>query len=119
LAAGSRLFRREHTTCCGSGSLDALSVYLSLPMFPRRVLSCVPPEVARSLLGRLHVRDRGAPTFFAIEFAPADRRLRLAEALLSIATEDSTYVAALKAGALQAMAMDYRSGIRPIIRTPN
>src|SRR5215510_10249491 len=40
-------------------------------------------------------------------------RLRLAEAMLSIATEDSTDVAALKDGALQAMAMDYRSGIRP------
>jgi hypothetical protein len=39
-------------------------------------------------------------------------RLRLAKAMLSIATEDSTDVAALKAGALQAMAMDYRSGIR-------
>ena len=36
-------------------------------------------------------------------------RMRLAEAILSIATEDSTDVAALKAGALQAMAMDYRS----------
>jgi len=46
-------------------------------------------------------------------------RLRLAEALLSIATEDSTDVAALKAGALQAMAMDYRSGPRPIARNPN
>jgi len=40
-------------------------------------------------------------------------RLRLAEAMLSIATEGSTDVAALKAGALQAMALDYRSGIRP------
>jgi len=40
-------------------------------------------------------------------------RLRLAEALLSIATEGSMDVAALKAGALQAMALDYRSGIRP------
>ena len=46
-------------------------------------------------------------------------RLRLAEALLSVATEDSTDVAALTAGALQAMAMDYRSGIRPIVRIPN
>ena len=45
-------------------------------------------------------------------------RLRLAEALLSVATEDSTDVAALTAGALQAMAMDYRSGIRPIARNP-
>lgn len=40
-------------------------------------------------------------------------RLRLAEALLSVATEDSTDVTVLKNGALQAMALDYRSGIRP------
>jgi hypothetical protein len=39
-------------------------------------------------------------------------RLKLAVAVLSVATEDSTDVAALKAGALGAMAMDYRSGIR-------
>ena len=43
-------------------------------------------------------------------------RLKLAGALLSVATDGSTDVAALKAGALQAMAMDYQSGIRP--RTP-
>ena len=42
-------------------------------------------------------------------------RLRLAEAMLSVAREDSTDVAALKAGALQAMAMEYRSGIPPTI----
>jgi hypothetical protein len=36
--------------------------------------------------------------------------------MLSVATDGSTDEAALKAGALQAMAMDYRSGIRP--RTP-
>jgi len=46
-------------------------------------------------------------------------RLRLAEAILSVTTEDSMDVAALKAGALQAMAMDYRSGIRPAVRDPN
>ena len=46
-------------------------------------------------------------------------RLRLAEAMLSVTTEDSTDVAALKAGALQAMAMDYRSGIPPAVRNPN
>ena len=46
-------------------------------------------------------------------------RLRLAEAMLSVTTEDSMDVAALKAGALQAMAMDYRSGIRPAVRDPN
>ena len=40
-------------------------------------------------------------------------KLRLAEAMLSVATDGSTDVAALKAGGLQAMAMDYRSGIRP------
>jgi len=44
-------------------------------------------------------------------------RLRLAEAMLSIATEGSTDVAALKAGALQAMALDYRSGIRPTAKS--
>jgi hypothetical protein len=43
-------------------------------------------------------------------------RLKLAGALLSVATDGSTDVAALKAGALQGMAMDYRSGLRP--RTP-
>jgi hypothetical protein len=41
-----------------------------------------------------------------------DARMKLAEALLSVATDGSTNVAALKAGALQTMAMDYRSGIR-------
>ena len=46
-----------------------------------------------------------------------DARLRLAEALLSVATEDSTDVTVLKNGALQAMALDYKSGIRP--RAPN
>lgn len=39
-------------------------------------------------------------------------RLRLAEAMLSVVTEGSTDVAVLKTGALQAMALDYRSGIR-------
>jgi len=37
-------------------------------------------------------------------------RLKLAEAMMSVATEDSTDVAALKAGALQAMALDHRFG---------
>jgi len=37
-------------------------------------------------------------------------RLRLAEAMMSVATEDSTDVVALKAGALQAMALDNRLG---------
>jgi hypothetical protein len=40
-------------------------------------------------------------------------RLSLAEAMLSVATEGSTEVEVLKRGALQAMALDYRSGIRP------
>jgi hypothetical protein len=41
-------------------------------------------------------------------------RLQLAEAMLSVATEDGKDVAALKAGALEAMAMeDSRSGVRP------
>jgi hypothetical protein len=40
-------------------------------------------------------------------------RLRLAEAMLSIATEGSTDVSTLKTGALQVMALHYRSGIRP------
>ena len=44
-------------------------------------------------------------------------RLRLAEALLSVATEESTDVAALKRGALQAMALDYKSGARPTYRS--
>ena len=39
-------------------------------------------------------------------------RLRLAEAMLSVATEGSTDIATLKADALQAMALDYRSGLR-------
>jgi len=46
-------------------------------------------------------------------------RLRLAEAMLSVTAEDSTDVAALKDGALQAMAMEYGSGIRPAVRNPN
>ena len=39
-------------------------------------------------------------------------RLRLAEAMLSVATEDSTDVTALKTGALQAMVKDYHAAIR-------
>jgi len=42
----------------------------------------------------------------------AQARVKLAEALLSVATERSTDVCALKREALQAMAMDYRSAIR-------
>ena len=48
-----------------------------------------------------------------------DARLRLAEAMASIATEGSTDVAALKTGALEEMALDYRSGIRPTGINPN
>ena len=40
-------------------------------------------------------------------------RLTLADAILSVATDGSTAVAALKNGALQVMALDRRSGIRP------
>jgi hypothetical protein len=41
-------------------------------------------------------------------------RLRLADAIISVTAEGSTDVTALKNGALQAMALDYRSGIRPL-----
>jgi hypothetical protein len=47
----------------------------------------------------------------------ASAQLRLADAVISVATEGSTDVPALKNGALQAMALDYRSGIRA--RAPN
>jgi hypothetical protein len=47
-----------------------------------------------------------------------DARLKLAETLLSVATDGSTDVAALKAGALRAMAMDYQSGMRPSAAKP-
>ena len=50
-----------------------------------------------------------SPATLATPLEIESARMRLAEAILSIATEDSTDVAALKAGALQAMAMDYRS----------
>jgi hypothetical protein len=46
-------------------------------------------------------------------------RMKLAEALLSIATDGATDVAALKAGALQALALDYRSGFRPRVPKPS
>lgn len=46
-------------------------------------------------------------------------RLRLAEAMLSVAMEGSTDVAALKAGALQAMARDYRTGLRLVTKPQN
>jgi hypothetical protein len=39
-----------------------------------------------------------------------DARVRLAEAVLSVASKHSTDVAAIKNGALQAMATDYRTG---------
>jgi hypothetical protein len=53
-----------------------------------------------------------AGNFGTVPVEVESARLMLAEAMLSIATEGSTDVAALKAGALQAMALDYRSGIR-------
>jgi hypothetical protein len=40
-------------------------------------------------------------------------RSRLADAVISVTTEGSIDIAVLKNGALQAMALDYRSGIRP------
>ena len=40
----------------------------------------------------------------------AEARMRLAEAMLSIAAEDSRDVEALKNGALQAMALNYNRG---------
>jgi hypothetical protein len=55
---------------------------------------------------------RMAPTFGNIPQEVETARRRLAEAMLSVATEGSTDVAALKAGAIRAMAMDYRSRIR-------
>jgi hypothetical protein len=42
-------------------------------------------------------------------------RLRLAKAVLCVATDGSTDVAALKSGTLQAMAMYYRSGIQSTV----
>jgi hypothetical protein len=44
-------------------------------------------------------------------------RLRLAEAVLSVTTESSTDVSALKTGALLAMALNYR--IRPSVKNTN
>jgi hypothetical protein len=46
-------------------------------------------------------------------------RQRLAKAMLSVATEGSTDVAVLKAGAINEMALYYRSGIRPTVRNAN
>jgi len=43
-------------------------------------------------------------------------RLRLAEAVLSAATEGSTDVAKLKAGALHTMLLDYRSAVQPEVK---
>ena len=40
-----------------------------------------------------------------------EARLRLAEAVISIAAEDSTHIGTLKRGALQALAEDYRTGM--------
>jgi hypothetical protein len=40
-------------------------------------------------------------------------RLRLAEAVLTVASDGSTDIAAIKTDALHALIMDYRSGIRP------
>jgi len=53
-----------------------------------------------------------ADRFGTIPIEVESARLRLAEAMLSVAMEGSTNVAALKVGALQAMALDYRSDLR-------
>lgn len=53
-----------------------------------------------------------AGRFGTIPIEVESARLRLAEATLSVAIEGSTDVDALKAGALQAMALDYRTGLR-------
>ena len=45
-------------------------------------------------------------------------RLRLAAAMLSVASEESRDVEALKAGALQALVMDYRVSIKPRVKGP-
>lgn len=44
-------------------------------------------------------------------------RLRPAEAMLSVATEESADVEVLRTGAPQAMAMDYRSGFGSRLKT--
>ena len=57
-----------------------------------------------------------AGNFGTLPAAVENARLKLAEAMLSVATEDSTDVAALKAGALQAMTLrsgDGRLTVRP------
>jgi hypothetical protein len=41
-------------------------------------------------------------------------RVKLANALLSVATDESRDVEALKNGALQAMTLAYRDGLRPV-----
>jgi hypothetical protein len=46
-------------------------------------------------------------------------RSRLAKAMLSVATEGSTDVAVLKAGAINEMALYYRSDIPPTFVKPN
>src|SRR5215467_1496139 len=55
-----------------------------------------------------------AGNFGTFPVAVENARLKLAEAMLSVATEDSTDVAALKAGALHAMTL--RSSNRPTVR---
>jgi hypothetical protein len=50
------------------------------------------------------------------EAAIETARLHLAEAVLSVASEDSRDVEALKKGALQAFAQDYKVSIRPRVK---
>lgn len=54
-----------------------------------------------------------SPTFGTDPAVIEAARLRLAEAVLSVASEDSCNVDALKTGALQAMALDYRVSVQP------
>jgi hypothetical protein len=58
-----------------------------------------------------------AGNFGTLPIEVESARLRLADAVLSVATEDSTDVAALKCGALQAMTSDYSLSIRPTVKS--
>jgi hypothetical protein len=57
-----------------------------------------------------------ASNFGTLPIEVESARLKLADAMLSVATEGSTDIASLKSGALQAMASDYRSGIHPTVK---
>jgi hypothetical protein len=57
-----------------------------------------------------------AGNFGTLPIEVESARLKLADAMLSVATEGSTDIAALKS-ALQAIASDYCSGIHPTVKT--